>query len=166
MALELSRSQTNCLWQLILKNTSKCGMLMTVHLLANCMRTHIRLFSPASKTFVIVKPEHEEKARMVFDGCDITTSINGKRHMGVAIGSEVFKTEYISKNVEKWMKDVEELASIARDEPQGIFVFHKGNCTLMDISAEDSFRYQSIVCSSGRCNTPKVDSGIAWSSSV
>ena len=38
--------------------------------------------------------------------------------IGAALGSDNVKTEYVRNKVEKWMKDVEELASIAKEEPQ------------------------------------------------
>ena len=45
-------------------------------------------------------------------------STRGERHMGAVVGSERFKEEYVSKKVEKWVYDVEQLSNIAKDEPQ------------------------------------------------
>ena len=71
-----------------------------------------------SKTILIVKKEHEEKAKRIFNGTGVTITTSGERHMGAVIGSVEFKTEYIQNKVAKWVKDVETLAEIANDEPQ------------------------------------------------
>ena len=41
--------------------------------------------------------------------------------MGAVIGSKAFKEIYVKTKVEKWIKDVEELAEIAKDEPQVVY---------------------------------------------
>ena len=38
--------------------------------------------------------------------------------MGAVIGNQECRENYVSSKIEKWIKDVEELSSIARDEPQ------------------------------------------------
>ena len=38
--------------------------------------------------------------------------------MGAVIASERFKDGYVSKKVEKWDQDIEQLSNIAKDEPQ------------------------------------------------
>jgi hypothetical protein len=70
------------------------------------------------KTHVILKsPELQERARVLF-GPHVKITIEGKRHIGAALGSEGFKSSYIRGKVEKWMKDLEELVEIAKEEPQ------------------------------------------------
>ena len=48
-------------------------------------------------------------------------TFQGQRHLGAAIGSAEFKDLYVSQKVEMWIKDVEELAKIAIDEPQAAY---------------------------------------------
>ena len=72
----------------------------------------------ASKTILIVKKEHEEKAKRVFDKTGICITTDGERHMGAVTGSDEFKIKYVVNKVAKWVQDVETLAGIARDEPQ------------------------------------------------
>ena len=38
--------------------------------------------------------------------------------MGAVIGSDEFREEYVTSKVEEWVKDVEVLSIIAKDEPQ------------------------------------------------
>ena len=41
--------------------------------------------------------------------------------MGAVIGSDEFKEQYVMNKVDKWIEDVEELAKIAKDEPQAVY---------------------------------------------
>ena len=41
--------------------------------------------------------------------------------MGAVIGNAASKVEYVSKKVSKWVEDIEELTSIAQDEPQAVY---------------------------------------------
>ena len=70
------------------------------------------------KTVLIVKEQYAEKAKEAFKGTDIEITTTGERHMGAVIGSAAYKEHYVSKKVSKWVQDIEELTSIAKDEPQ------------------------------------------------
>ena len=78
-------------------------------------------FPLASKTVLIVKPQHEELAKTIFGGSGVKITTSGERHMGAVIGSTTFKEEYINQKVLKWVQDVEQLAEIAKDEPQAVY---------------------------------------------
>ena len=41
--------------------------------------------------------------------------------MGAVIGSAKFKELYVTNKIKKWTQDVEELAKIAKDEPQTVY---------------------------------------------
>ena len=76
-------------------------------------------FPKPSKTVLIVKnPDQLQYACDVFDGTGVTIGIEGERHLGAVVGSVEFKERYVSKKIEKWVKDVEQLAEIAKEEPQ------------------------------------------------
>ena len=86
-------------------------------------------FPLASKTILIVKPEYKQLADNIFEGSGVQITSEGERHMGAVIGSENFKELYVTKKVTKWVEDVEELASIAQDEPQAVYSsFTKAIC--------------------------------------
>ena len=87
-------------------------------------------YSPLpTKTILIVKPEHEEKAKEVFRNSGVQVTKEGERHMGAVIGSSTFKEKYVSNKVKKWVEDVEELALIAKEEPQLVYSsFTKAIC--------------------------------------
>ena len=78
-------------------------------------------FPLATKTILIVKKEFETKAQQIFGESGVKISTRGERHMGAVIGSAEYKEEYVSLKVNKWVEDVEELANIAKDEPQATY---------------------------------------------
>ena len=84
----------------------------------NVMGPKYGYFPLATKTILIVKKEHEEKAKRVFQNTQICITTEGERHMGAVIGSNEFKVQYIENKVAKWVQDVETLAKIGLDEPQ------------------------------------------------
>ena len=119
------------------------------------------------KTHVILKsPELQERAREMF-GPHVKITTEGKRHIGAALGTEDFKASYIRSKVEKWVKDVEELVEIAKEEPQAaLCAFNTGlsqrwtfvQRTMHGISAlfwpiEDVIRQRLIPAICGRLVT-------------
>ena len=44
----------------------------------------------ASKTYLVVKEEHEQQAKEVFTDTCINITMSGKRHLGAALGSKTF----------------------------------------------------------------------------
>ena len=86
-------------------------------------------FPLPKKTVLIVKPEYHERASKIFENTNIKISIEGERHMGAVIGSKTFKEIYVSQKISKWIEDVEELAKVAKDEPQAAYsCFTKAIC--------------------------------------
>ena len=73
------------------------------------------------KTVLIVKEEHADEAREIFRNTKITISTTGERHMGAWAGSRAHKEKFVSDKIEKWIDDVEELARLAKDEPQAVY---------------------------------------------
>ena len=71
------------------------------------------------KTVLIVKtPDDFQLATEPFNGTGVKITLNGERHLGAVIGSQEHRDEYINTKVQRWKKDVEQLAEIAKDEPQ------------------------------------------------
>ena len=79
-------------------------------------------FPKPSKTYLIVKDVKDvQEVTRLFGEEGINVTTKGHRHVGASIGSDDFKIEYVSKKVDNWVKDVENLAKIAQDEPQTAF---------------------------------------------
>ena len=75
----------------------------------------------ARKTVLVVKAEHETKARQLFDGTGIEIMTGGVRHLGAALGDENFVHEYVKRKVSKWCSELETLASFATSEPHAAY---------------------------------------------
>ena len=73
------------------------------------------------KTVLIVKQDHLDEATRIFDGIGITISATGERHMGAWVGSTAHKEKYVSEKVSDWVRDIEELSRLAKDEPQAVY---------------------------------------------
>ena len=69
-----------------------------------------------SKSWLVVKEEHYEKAKEMFKDVQITTK--GQRYLGSFIGTNEGKEEFILEKCKEWTEEIEGLASIALHEPQ------------------------------------------------
>jgi hypothetical protein len=78
-------------------------------------------FPKAEKSFLIVKEEHYEKARRIFEGTSVCVTYAGKRHLGAVIGSEEYKEQYINESVDRWVNELQILSEIARIQPQAAY---------------------------------------------
>ena len=66
---------------------------------------------------VVKNIEKHEEAHELFRDSPINITVEGKRHLGAAIGSSQFKEEYINEKVNKWASNIETLSEIAKSEP-------------------------------------------------
>ena len=73
-------------------------------------------YTKPSKTWDIVKPEHEERAKKAFPGLQIT--VVGTRYLRSFIGTPDGKDKFMDDKVEEWCNDLKELSDIAKREPQ------------------------------------------------
>ena len=67
---------------------------------------------------ILKDPENLPLATEIFANTDIHITTTGERHLGAVIGSREFRSEYVTDKINKWIKDVEEIAEVANDEPQ------------------------------------------------
>ena len=75
----------------------------------------------ASKSWLVVKPEHLQKAEQIFEGTNIQITTDGKKHLGATIGSEEYKADYIQAIVEEWVQELNVLCDIAEIHPQAAY---------------------------------------------
>ena len=69
------------------------------------------------KCILIVKADHLEEAKELFNGTGITITSSGARHLGAVIGTEEFKKEYVTDLVKGWTDSLRNLVRIARTHP-------------------------------------------------
>ena len=74
----------------------------------------------ATKSVLIVKPEHYNIAVELFNGSGVIVTKDGQRHLGAVIETEKFK-EYVEEKVSEWVKEMDVLSDMARTEPQAAY---------------------------------------------
>ena len=75
-------------------------------------------FPKASKSWLVVKADKEQEARVLFDKTDINITIEGRKYLGGHTGTEGGKEDYVGELVEEWVSQLEVLSEIAKSEPQ------------------------------------------------
>ena len=80
-----------------------------------------------AKSCLIVKnSELAESAKKLF-GDEVNITLEGRRHLGVVIGSKEFKNQYCQEKVDKWLREMESLTEISKSQPHAAYVaFTKG----------------------------------------
>lgn len=69
------------------------------------------------------------KAENLFGGEGIKITCEGERHLGAAIGSLEFREKYVMEKVNGWIRDIKQLTSYGKDDPQLAYVaYAKGLC--------------------------------------
>ena len=74
-----------------------------------------------AKTYLIVKEEFEDKAKALFADTNVHITINGKRHLGAALGANTFTEEYVSSKVREWVKEIMHLSAVATTQPHAAY---------------------------------------------
>ena len=78
------------------------------------------------KSWPIVKDlTKADVAKQIF-GESINITIEGKRHFGAALGSQIFKEQYCKNMVENWLQELNQLCEFAKTEPHAAYAayFH------------------------------------------
>ena len=78
----------------------------------------------ASKTWLVVKPEHLKEAELHFQGTDVMITTRGQRHLGHALGDRTFVREFVVEKVTGWVKEMEKLSTIAKVKPQAAHIVY------------------------------------------
>ena len=78
-------------------------------------------YPKASKSYLIVKVEHDQKAHETFNDLDVKITTTGQRHLGAVIGSLQYKNEYVMKLVNSWTDQLHILSKIAEIDPQAAY---------------------------------------------
>ena len=70
------------------------------------------------KSYLIVKEQHKDKAKEIFEDTNIKISTEGHRHLGSVIGRKQFSENYILSLITQWCEEITELSLIAKNHPQ------------------------------------------------
>ena len=74
-----------------------------------------------TKSWLIVKETCVDHASTLFQNAGINITVDGKRHLGAALGSRQFVEEYVQKKVDGWVKDIERLSFFALSHPRAAY---------------------------------------------
>ena len=74
-----------------------------------------------TKSHLIVKLEHFEKATQIFSGTNIIVTKEGHRHLGSVIGDQDFTESYKKELVKEWCSQLQNLSDIAKTEPHAAY---------------------------------------------
>ena len=56
-----------------------------------------------------------------FKETGVSITVEGKRHLGAAIGKQIFIESYVQRKVSKWVGEIESLSSIATSQPHAAY---------------------------------------------
>ena len=78
-------------------------------------------FPKANKSWLIVKPEKYETAKVIFKDTNLNITNEGKRHLGAVVGTGEFRKEYVIMRVNEWVTELKLLTKIAKFYPQAAY---------------------------------------------
>ena len=74
-----------------------------------------------SKSWLIVKEEHKERAEEIFANTGIKITSEGKKYLGGYVGTGEGTMKYVEELVDEWIEQLKQLAAIAKSEPQAAY---------------------------------------------
>ena len=74
-----------------------------------------------NKTLLIDKDHELQKAFWIFAGTGIKITLDGRRHLGVVIGTNENKNKSIEEKIDEWCKEIKILSTIAATEFHAAF---------------------------------------------
>ena len=83
--------------------------------------TEYGYFANAAKTWLIVKQEHLPLATELFADSGVQITVEGRRHLGAALGTESFTESFVKGKVQEWVEEVTRLLKIAISQPHAAY---------------------------------------------
>ena len=122
----LSRGEVDEAWKQVAfaDDISGVGKLLFLRIwwdLVNKYGPLLGYFPKASKSWLIVKPDHFEAATDMYKGTGINITDEGRKHLGAIVGSKKCKEEYMNEKVEEWVSSLRRLSMIAKTQPQAAY---------------------------------------------
>ena len=105
-------------------DASACGRLMDVRRWWDRLVSigpHFGYFPNPSKTCLIVKGSFYDSAVSIFQDSGVCISIEGKRHLGAALGSPSFVASFVTQKVSLWRQELTVLSDISVTQPHAAY---------------------------------------------
>ena len=80
-------------------------------------------YANATKTRLVVKPDHLSKAFAAFEDTDLNITCESHPYLGAAIGTSKYLNEFVSGKVDEWLKELKLLSAIAVSQPHTAFCY-------------------------------------------
>ena len=71
----------------------------------------------ASKTWLVTKEAHLSSATASFRGSQVNITTEGRPHLGAALGTLSYTTQFVHNKIEQWSNELKLLSSIATTQP-------------------------------------------------
>ena len=78
-------------------------------------------YANPAKTWLIVKEDHLQSAKMTFTSTGVNITTHGKRHLSAALGSTSFIESYVQCKVSQWVDTVKTLSRVALIESHAAY---------------------------------------------
>ena len=78
-------------------------------------------FTNANKTWLITTQVHHSNATSAFAEMNVNVTIEGRPHLGAAIGTTEFRRYYIIDEVKEWSNEIETLMSTAKFQAHEVY---------------------------------------------
>ncbi len=85
------------------------------------MRSMVGYHANASKTWLVVKPDHFDEAKSVFGDTEVKIACEGRPYLGTALGSHSYTSEFVKGKVDQWIRELKLLSNIAASQPHAAF---------------------------------------------
>ena len=79
-------------------------------------------FPNASKTWIITKQQYHAEPIAIFKDSNLNITTEGKRHLGVALGTRTFVESFVKKQISEWISEIKLLSQIAVSQPHAAYV--------------------------------------------
>ena len=73
------------------------------------------------KTCLIVKDTFYDSAVSIFQNSSVCVSVEGKRHLGAALGSPSFVASFVTQKVSLWTRELTVLSDISVTHPHAAY---------------------------------------------
>ncbi len=99
---------------------------------------HRGYFPEPDKSVVVCKIEHTTQAKAILEEFEFKYA-KGKRYVGGFLGTEAARTDWMEEQIQKWVKNIQTLAKIAKKFPQTAYAG-------MTKSLQNEWAYLQRVC--------------------
>ncbi len=78
-------------------------------------------FPNSTKSWLVVKDEHEDEATRIFEGLNLNITTKGRPLLGAAIGCHSYVEQYVSEKVDIWCMELKNLTNYAETQPHAAY---------------------------------------------